>query len=806
MKFTRLQIKRFRNIDSFSSSIGDGIVLLKGPNEAGKSSLLSAIIFALFEDPKSSARRLEQAKEWNKESLYQFTLALNTNSETYVLEKDFENKSTLLRNETTSEFWKDKNKVNTKLTEIIGFFSKNVFTSTACVFQEDLHAISSGQKGLRDLLEEKIAGKEDTAVEPILRLLEKKASDLKRGLDRPAHVNPGEIRQTVDELDDLKERRDKIADTVLRLNKARQRVHELSSDVDESIKSLEIKNQALGKSKLYVKARERYENLNRVLQKTLEDLEKLTKAEEEIERLKVKHEVKKKNLKETEANLVHYETATKIKMEKDALELDLQRKKETLNKAAEIVGVVDELKKSLAALPIVSEELVRALLQTESDIRALEKTIGQRAMLLTVTFQTPIPYVIETEDGLLSKGEGTTGETIEGTAKKEIHIHLKDIAEVQVASKDQALEASMKKLKHKKQHLKNQLKQHQCESVTKLADMKERRETSDRNLEAKENELKIILRKETVESLEKEVCELKKRLDQIKKDFDDTTDFAISEGELKKQEREVQRLRKEVLDLDGSIRENQGILKTFSKEQLEKEKRDQAREILVAETALDDLKGFEASGEEVIKKENEVKVMEQKLYKLKVERETLEHILREDHYGQEHVAELEERIETLERRVVKLRMRLRAYEIIKDVLDRSRGNILENISSEVDKKIGRYFGLITGGKYDQVRLSREDFSLLVFSAEKGDWINPDTEELSSGAKDQLYLAARLALVDAVCGEDSIPLVLDDPLVHFDASRRENTRNLLQEVSKKHQVLIFSCHDYCDDWANQVISL
>ena len=97
-------------------------------------------------------------------------------------------------------------------------------------------------------------------------------------------------------------------------------------------------------------------------------------------------------------------------------------------------------------------------------------------------------------------------------------------------------------------------------------------------------------------------------------------------------------------------------------------------------------------------------------------------------------------------------------------------------------------------------------SLLVFSAEKGDWINPDTEELSSGAKDQLYLAARLALVDAVCGEDSIPLVLDDPLVHFDASRRENTRNLLQEVSKKHQVLIFSCHDYCDDWANQVISL
>jgi uncharacterized protein YhaN len=51
----------------------------------------------------------------------------------------------------------------------------------------------------------------------------------------------------------------------------------------------------------------------------------------------------------------------------------------------------------------------------------------------------------------------------------------------------------------------------------------------------------------------------------------------------------------------------------------------------------------------------------------------------------------------------------------------------------------------------------------------------------------------------------MPVILDDPLVHFDSERRENTRNLLKEVSKKHQALIFSCHDYYDDWADQMIT-
>jgi len=805
MKLTRIQINRFRNIDTFSSGIDDGIVLFKGPNEAGKSSLLSAILFGLFEDPKSSAQRLEEARGWNKESLYHLILEFKTNGTTYALEKDFENRSTLLRNVTTGEFWKDKNKVNARLAEIIGFFSKDVFISTACVFQDELHAISSGQKDLRRLLEEKVAGKEDSAAETVAKRLEKKVLDLKRGLDRPAPANPGRILQVMDELRGLTGRREEIAGIVSRLHGARGRINEVADELEEAAKSLELKKQALEKSRLYVKAKERLENLDKALEKTVANLDRLSKADQEIQKIRSQLESRHNRLTICEANLEKHRRAVRAKVEKEALYKELQQKKDLLDRAREIAGACDALERSLRDVPVFPRALVQDLVQVESDIKALERRTGERGMLLKVTFKRPTPYEIETEDGIVSAGDGAAGATLEETAKKEVRIDFKGVAEVRVAAKDRALQEGLEELNEKRGLLKTRLEQYQCQSVAELVAMKERREKTQQELEAKELELKITLGKENMASLGKGVKESEIRSEQVSKVFEEMRDFVISEEELAEREREIRSLCKEVQELEGNIRENQGVLKSFIKEDLEKEKKDLARQMLVAETALEDLKAFEASGEEVVRQEDEVKTLEKRLSELEVERKTLEHILREDRYGQEDIAELEERIESLERRADRLRMRLRAYEIIGEVLNEARRNILKSIGSEVDERIGAYSGVITSGKYDQVRLSREDFSLRVFSREKGDWINPDAQELSAGARDQLYLAARLALVDAVMEGSPVPIILDDPLVHFDAWRRENTRNLLKEVSKTHQVLIFSCHDYYDDWADQIVS-
>lgn len=67
------------------------------------------------------------------------------------------------------------------------------------------------------------------------------------------------------------------------------------------------------------------------------------------------------------------------------------------------------------------------------------------------------------------------------------------------------------------------------------------------------------------------------------------------------------------------------------------------------------------------------------------------------------------------------------------------------------------------------------------------------ERLSQGAQDQLTLALRLAIADHVADDVRLPLVLDDPFLHWDAARRERLRVALERVARERQVVLMS-HD------------
>jgi energy-coupling factor transporter ATP-binding protein EcfA2 len=66
-------------------------------------------------------------------------------------------------------------------------------------------------------------------------------------------------------------------------------------------------------------------------------------------------------------------------------------------------------------------------------------------------------------------------------------------------------------------------------------------------------------------------------------------------------------------------------------------------------------------------------------------------------------------------------------------------------------------------------------------------------ELSRGARDQLGLLVRLAIAEHVSKQERQLVVLDDVLVHADASRRRRLLKILQEASAQVQVLICTCH-------------
>ncbi len=67
--------------------------------------------------------------------------------------------------------------------------------------------------------------------------------------------------------------------------------------------------------------------------------------------------------------------------------------------------------------------------------------------------------------------------------------------------------------------------------------------------------------------------------------------------------------------------------------------------------------------------------------------------------------------------------------------------------------------------------------------------------LSAGAKDQLYLAARLAISEYLSrGHSPLPLLLDDPFASSDDGRtRTGMRLLMEQFSLRHQIIILTCH-------------
>lgn len=72
-------------------------------------------------------------------------------------------------------------------------------------------------------------------------------------------------------------------------------------------------------------------------------------------------------------------------------------------------------------------------------------------------------------------------------------------------------------------------------------------------------------------------------------------------------------------------------------------------------------------------------------------------------------------------------------------------------------------------------------------------IDESCGDLSRGTQEQLAILTRLAFADLLL-EDGAPisLILDDPLVYSDDARLETMTDILQDASKRMQVILLTC--------------
>jgi len=109
-------------------------------------------------------------------------------------------------------------------------------------------------------------------------------------------------------------------------------------------------------------------------------------------------------------------------------------------------------------------------------------------------------------------------------------------------------------------------------------------------------------------------------------------------------------------------------------------------------------------------------------------------------------------------------------------------------------EVGRLLSRMTAGRYVAIRRRLDEAGTMQVEQHNGKLKTPD--QLSTGTREQLYLAIRLAYVQQYCREsEPLPLIMDDILVNFDEQRAKNTLEVLFELPNDIQVLFLTCHDH-----------
>jgi len=132
-----------------------------------------------------------------------------------------------------------------------------------------------------------------------------------------------------------------------------------------------------------------------------------------------------------------------------------------------------------------------------------------------------------------------------------------------------------------------------------------------------------------------------------------------------------------------------------------------------------------------------------------------------------------------------------AASILKQEIERFRRENQDPILSMAS----RFFRQLTLGSFEGLRTDEDERGQPVLAGLRHQNRMIRVEGMSSGTRDQLYLALRLASLEKRCkmGE-TMPFIVDDILVNFDDKRSRATLEVLADLAVKTQVILFTHHE------------
>lgn len=165
-----------------------------------------------------------------------------------------------------------------------------------------------------------------------------------------------------------------------------------------------------------------------------------------------------------------------------------------------------------------------------------------------------------------------------------------------------------------------------------------------------------------------------------------------------------------------------------------------------------------------------------------------------EHYKESVTENPAEEVEQREREFETQKALLAHWLHIKEVFLAQKERLNANPMEDIANSFAKYLGVISGGRVVSEFPNANKLEMQVYSENN----LLDFGKLSEGTKDTVSLAFRLALLDHLFPNGGGIIVLDDPFTDMDVERTAEACTLVKECAKRHQLIFLTCReDYCD---------
>jgi DNA repair exonuclease SbcCD ATPase subunit len=704
MRIEKCQIDRYGKLDRFSSSFKPGLNLIKGPNEAGKSTLVDALTDALFENPKTTRKDVKARTSWGFEKDFEITLDFESEGLSYSLSKDFDTGSVALLKKSTGETLDDRKRVDSIVSSGLGLSNRDIFLATSCIRQDEMARIANSPDTIKDRLEALITGGKEEALAS--KAIDRLAAQIVN-LKKTGTKHKGQLQALGDRRSELAYDLEKARREIRDVKQSRTRLKNVKTTLEKLREEYEVKTTQRKNAKLAIDIQETTAKLDERFADLMSRTSNIKVSEQTVEKLRRKIADLPK-IDKVDVGLADEQTAQRKYLE--------TKREECEQQVDELTGKIDLAKpgtalKLMSVLTLASAGALAYYWYGFTAMADVSFLIGAGAsLLLFVLFS------------ILWSKRGKSCAQVK--AKFDLQKNRLEEIEEDLRENKVAIEAVLGKYKFDK--------------VENLKEKFEQRYELDKDIRSEVNRYEGYLGEKTLKELEDELKVV-------------TRDLAVES--------------------------------------------ERFREVKAYTMSAEEFAAIESSVDKIVKETRE----------LESEETTLERQLDFAESGIEHQASLEERIEEIDVRIARKKHQLRVLETTQQYIETARKDVLKSTLQLLDDETSDILREVTDDKYSQVRFDRQSLKFEVFSNELGDWVDPESH-LSRGTIDQLYLAARLALVRIISEDKNPVIILDDPFVTFDESRRRNALVVLKRFAERYQIFLLTCHDHYDGITDNVISL